>query len=132
MDERYNFLKLLMNKSVDISYNIFGFNNIQPIWGNEFFYELSKCKFGLNLSRGEPVKYYSSNRIASYIANGLPTLIDEKIQYNDFFTNNEIIFYNDIQDLVDKINFYKKNERLRVKIGKNGKKNTLKFLIIKL
>ncbi len=126
-DSRENFIRDLLNKSVNISYNFFGFNNIQPIWGDKFNYELSKCRFGLNLSRGEPVKYYSSNRIASYVANGLPTLIDEKIQFSDFFSNNEMIFYKDIQDLIDKINFYKKNERLRAKIGRNGKKKYFKI-----
>jgi glycosyltransferase involved in cell wall biosynthesis len=126
-DSRESFIRDLLDKSVDISCNFFGFNNIQPIWGDKFNYELSRCRFGLNLSRGEPVKYYSSNRIASYVANGLPTFIDEQIQYSDFFSNNEIIFYKDIQDLIDKINFYKKNERLRVKIGRNGKKKYFKI-----
>jgi glycosyltransferase involved in cell wall biosynthesis len=127
IDERYNFLKLLMSKSQDITYNIFGYNNIQPIWGDEFFKEISKCRFGLNLSRGEPVKYYSSNRIASLMGNGVPTLIDEKIKFSDFFTNNEMIFYKDIYDLIDKVNFYKKNERKRIQIGINGKNKYFKI-----
>jgi len=126
-DERENFLRNLLNTSHDLSCNFFGFNNIQPVWGDKFNFELSKCRFGLNLSRGESVKYYSSNRIASYVANGLPTLIDEKVQYSDFFSTNEMIFYKDIQDLIDKINFYKKNERLRAKIGLNGKKKYFKI-----
>jgi len=121
IDERYNFLKLLMNKSDDITYNIFGFNNIQPIWGDEFIKEISKCRFGLNLSRGHPVKYYSSNRIATLVANGIPTLIDEKIKYRDFFSDNEMIFYKDLNELIDKVNFYKRNEEKRIKIGINGK-----------
>ena len=121
IDERYNFLKLLMSKSDDITYNIFGFNNIQPIWGDEFIKEISKCRFGLNLSRGEPVKYYSSNRIATLVANGLPTLIDEKIKYRDFFSDNEMIFYKDLNELIDKVIFYKRNEEKRIKIGINGK-----------
>jgi glycosyltransferase involved in cell wall biosynthesis len=120
IDERYNFLKLLMRKSEDINYNVFGFNNVQPVWGDEFIKEMSKCRFGLNLSRGEPVKYYSSNRIATLVANGIPTLIDEKVKYSDFFSNNEMIFYKDIYDLIDKVNFYKKNERKRIQIGVNG------------
>ena len=126
-DSRENFVKNLLNKCVDISFNMFGFNNIQPVWGDKFNYEISKCRFGLNLSRGEPIKYYSSNRIASYVANGLPTLIDEKVQFNDFFTNNEMIFYKDVEDLIDKVNFYKKNERLRTKIAINGKQKYFKI-----
>ena len=41
---------------------------------------------GLNLSRGAPTKYYSSNRIASILGNGLLTFIDKKTQLNDFFS----------------------------------------------
>ena len=126
-DSREDFVKNLLNKSVDISFNMFGFNNIQPVWGDKFNYEISKCRFGLNLSRGEPVKYYSSNRIASYVANGLPTLINEKVQFNDFFTNNEMIFYKDVEDLIDKVNFYKKNERLRTNIAINGMQKYFKI-----
>ena len=127
IDERYNFLKLLMSKSNDITYNIFGFNNVQPVWGNKFIKEISKCKFALNLSRGEPIKYYSSNRIASLVANGIPTLIDEKVKFSDFFSNNEMIFYKDIYDLIDKVNYYKKNERKRVQLGINGKNRYFKI-----
>ena len=127
VDERYNFLKLLMRKSDDITYNVFGFNNVQPVWGDEFIKEMSICRFGLNLSRGEPIKYYSSNRIASLVANGIPTLIDEKIKFSDFFSNNEMIFYKDIYDLIDKVNFYKKNERKRIQIGVNGQAKYFKI-----
>jgi hypothetical protein len=126
-DERYNFLKLLMSRSDDLTYNIFGFNNIQPVWGGQFIKEISKCKFALNLSRGQPVKYYSSNRIASLVANGIPTLIDKKVKFNDFFSNKEMIFYEDTYDLIDKVNFYKKNERQRIQIGINGKNKYFKI-----
>jgi glycosyltransferase involved in cell wall biosynthesis len=127
IDERYDFLKLLTSKSNDISYNIFGFNNIQPIWGNEFIKQISKCRFGLNLSRGEPIKYYSSNRIATLVANGMPTLIDEKLKYSDFFSNNEMIFYKNLDDLIDKVKLYKKNEKKRLQIGINGRNKYFKI-----
>lgn len=127
IDERYNFLKLLMSRSDDITYNIFGFNNIQPVWGDQFNKEISKCKFALNLSRGQPIKYYSSNRISSLVANGIPTLIDKKVKFNDFFSNKEMIFYEDTCDLIDKVNFYKKNERQRIQIGINGKNKYFKI-----
>ena len=82
---------------------------------------------GLNLSRGLPTKYYSSNRIASLMGNGLLTFIDKKTQMNDFFNNKEIIFYDNISDLSEKIQFYKKNDKLRRKIAKNGKQKYFKL-----
>jgi spore maturation protein CgeB len=76
---------------------------------------------GLNLSRGLPTKYYSSNRIASLMGNGLLTFIDKNTQLNDIFKKNEIIFYENLDDLADKILFYKKNTSSRKRIAKNGK-----------
>ena len=121
-DSRINFLNTLIKKIDNINYDFYGFENKEPIWGNNFYKALVSSKMGLNLSRGLPTKYYSSNRIASLMGNGLLTFIDRKTQMNDFFTNNEIIFYDNITDLSEKIKFYKKNEKLRIKIARNGKK----------
>jgi len=121
-DSRINFLNTLIKKIDNINYDFYGFENKEPIWGNNFYKALVSSKMGLNLSRGLPTKYYSSNRIASLMGNGLLTFIDRKTQMNDFFTNNEIIFYDNITDLSEKIKFYKQNKKLRIKIARNGKK----------
>ena len=122
IDTRINFLNNLIKKIDNINYDFYGFENKEPIWGDNFYKALVNSKMGLNLSRGLPTKYYSSNRIASLMGNGLLTFIDKKTQMNDFFNNNEIIFYNGINDLSEKIQFYKKNEKSRIKIAKKGKK----------
>ena len=82
---------------------------------------------GLNLSRGKPTKYYSSNRIASIMGNGLLTFIDKRVQMQDFFTQNELVFYDNIEDLAEKVKFYSKNDILRKKIAENGKKKYFKL-----
>jgi glycosyltransferase involved in cell wall biosynthesis len=126
-DSRINFLNNLIKKIDGINYDFYGFENKEPIWGDNFYKALVNSKMGLNLSRGLPTKYYSSNRIASLMGNGLLTFIDIKTQMSDFFNNNEIIFYSGINDLSEKIKFYKKNEKSRVKIAKNGKKKYFKL-----
>ena len=126
-DSRINFLNNLIKKIEGINYDFYGFENKEPIWGDNFYKALVNSKMGLNLSRGLPTKYYSSNRIASLMGNGLLTFIDKKTQMSDFFNNNEIIFYSGINDLSEKIKFYKKNEKSRVKIAKNGKKKYFKL-----
>ena len=126
-DSRVHFLDKLVKKIPNIKYDFYGFENKQPIWGNDFNNALINSKMGLNLSRGKPTKYYSSNRIASIIGNGLLTFIDHEVQMNDFFNRNEIIFYTDINDLSDKIKFYSKNDILRKKIAKNGKNKYFKL-----
>ena len=61
------------------------------------------------------------------MGNGLLTFIDKKTQISDFFNHNEIIFYDNINDLSNKIKFYKKNSDLRKKIAYNGKKKYFKL-----
>ena len=82
---------------------------------------------GLNLSRGKPIKYYSSDRIAQLMGNGLLTFIDQKTKFNDFFSKNEIVFYKDVEDLSYKLNKYKKDTKERRRIAKNGKKYYFKY-----
>ena len=61
------------------------------------------------------------------MGNGLLTFIDRKTQISDFFNQNEIIFYDNINDLSNKIKFYKKNSDLRKKIAYKGKKKYFKL-----
>ena len=127
IDNRVIFLKKLINKIKDIKYDFYGFGKQEPVWGNEFYKSLLNSKMALNLSRGEPTKYYSSNRIASLMGNGLLVFIDKKVKMNDFFNSKEIIFYNNIDDLADKIKFYSRNDKLLKSIAKNGKDKYFKL-----
>ena len=126
-DSRSKFLNRLIKKIPDIICDFYGYDEIQPIWGNQFNNAIINSKMGLNLSRGKPTKHYSSNRIATLIGNGLLTFIDEKVKMDSFFNSKEIVFYSDIDDLADKINFFSKNDVLRKQIAKNGKKKYFKL-----
>ncbi|MDB9956567.1 glycosyltransferase [Candidatus Pelagibacter sp.] len=126
-DNRVKFLDKLVKKISNIKYDFYGFANKQPIWGDDFNNALINSKMALNLSRGKPAKYYSSNRIASVVGNGLLTFIDKNVKMSDFFNNNEMIFYDNIDDLSDKIKFYSTNDKLRKKIAENGKKKYFKL-----
>ena len=45
----------------------------------------------------------------------------------NFFSSKEIVTYNDIDDLADKIKFYKKKDKSRIKIAKKGKSKYFKL-----
>ena len=119
-DEREIFISKLKKKCKNIVFDTYGMFGKQPIWGDSFLNELSNSKMGLNLSRGKPIKYYSSDRLAQLMGNGLLTFIDKKTCYNDFFDKDEMIFYNNLDDLSEKINQYKKDDKLRREIAKKG------------
>ena len=119
-DERVDFIKKI--KDPDIKTNFFGIDK-QPVWGNDFFRNLSLSKMGLNYNRGGPIKYYSSDRICSLISNGLLTFLQTNYSYEDFFENQkEAIYYNTYDDVIEGIKKYSKDYKLRSEIALKGKK----------
>ena len=68
------------------------------------------------------MKYHTSNRIASLVANGIMTFIDKKTKYQDFFDNDEMGFYDGTNDLLNQIEKLNGNINKINKISKNGKK----------
>ncbi len=126
-DDRELFINKLINICNNVRFDIYGMNGVQPIWADQYFKIISNSKMGLNLSRGDPIKYYSSDRITQIIGNGLVTLIDEKTHYRDFFNDDEMIFYSSVDDLADKIHKISKDERSRKLIAKKGKNKYMKY-----
>ena len=126
-DEREIIINDLMKKFPKLNYNFLGIANEKPKWNYDFFEELLKTKMALNLSRGKPLKYTSSNRIAALIGNGIYTFVDEKTKFKDFFNENEVGSYKNLDDLGNKIEKLKSNPSLINKYGKAGRDKYFKF-----
>jgi glycosyltransferase involved in cell wall biosynthesis len=126
-DEREIVINNLMKKFPKINYNFLGIANEKPKWNYDFFEELLKTKMALNLSRGKPLKYTSSNRIAALIGNGIYTFIDKKTNFKDFFNENEVGSYKDLDDLGSKIEKLKSKPNLINKYGKAGRDKYFKL-----
>ncbi|MDA7565271.1 glycosyltransferase [Candidatus Pelagibacter sp.] len=127
-DDREIFINRLIEKNLSIKFDIYGMNNVQPVWGDNFISKIANSSMGLNLSRGKAVKYYSSDRLAQLMGNGLLTFVDIRTKFNELFTDGQLIFYKDIDDLGYKINKYKKDIKKRKLIAKNGRDFYLKNL----
>ncbi len=127
-DDRSKFIeKIIKEADGKINFNILGLYKEEPKWNFELNNEIMKSKIALNLSRGLPAKYYSSNRIATLMGNGCLTAIDERVKYSHFFNKNEILIYKNSKDLINKIMKIKDNTKLLKKISKNGKKKYFKI-----
>ena len=125
-DKRSIFIDDLKDRNPNIKFDLYGLDNKQPIWSDDYKIALKKSKMALNLSQGKPSKFYSSDRIAQLVANGILTFIDARTKLNKLFKNDEVVFYNSIDDLTKKIDFYLNNKTLRNKIAKRGKEKYLK------
>jgi len=126
-EERTIFIEKLIEKSPNIIFDIYGYKKREPIWSEDFYHSINMSKMGLNLSRGKPIKYATSNRIASLVGNGLLTFIDKKTQLNHFLNSNEVVFYENIDDLSNKLNFFKNNDAIRKEYAKRGKEKYFRY-----
>ena len=61
------------------------------------------------------------------MGNGILPFIDEKIQYQDFFNNDEIITYKNIDDLLIKLEKIISNKKELVRRSKNAKKSYFSY-----
>ena len=60
-------------------------------------------------------------------SSNLETLFHRIVLTNNFFNNNEIVSYNNLNDLSNKIKKYSNNDKLRQKIAKNGRNKYFKY-----
>ncbi len=126
-DERELFINKLVNITPNIRFDLYGMNNNQPIWADDYRIAISKSKIGINLSQGKPTKYYSSDRFSQLIGNGLLVMIDQKTQIGNFFNKDEIVQYKNINDLSEKIIKYSNDDKLRKSIAKKGREKYFKY-----
>ena len=126
-DDRENFINKILLKSQDVRFDLYGMNNRQPIWADDFINAISQSKIGLNLSQGKAAKYYSSDRFAQLIGNGLLLMIDKNTKFNHFFNNDEIVMYKSLNDLTEQIQKYTHDDKLRKNIAKKGYDKYFKY-----
>ena len=127
-DEREKFINELVSNLPQSKFALFGLNNFEPIWGSNYYDYLSKTKMALNISRGKYQNKYSSDRISSLIGNGLLVFLNEKTNFHKILNSNDVVYYKNKKDLLDKIKFYNNNDNARIKIAKSGYLKYHKFM----
>jgi hypothetical protein len=131
-DEREKFINELISEIPKCKFAIFGLNNFEPIWGSNYYHYLSKTKMALNISRGRYQNLYSSDRISSLIGNGLLVFLNEKTNFHKILSSYDVVYYKNKKDLLNKIKFYSKNDKARIKIAKSGHSKYHKFMSNKI
>jgi hypothetical protein len=118
-DERYDFISYLNNNLKGYKIYFPGFDNVQPIWGLNFYKALFNSKITINYSRGKFKNLYSSDRISSLIGNGCFVLNEKQNFFYKKFNNRELVNFKNKSDLVHKIKYFLRNEKLIKTIAKN-------------
>lgn len=118
-DERYDFINYLHYNLRDYKCYFPGFDNVQPVWGKNFYKALNNSLITINYSRGKFKKFYSSDRLSSLIGNGCFVLNEKKNFFCKKFSNTELVNFKNRKDLLNKIKYYLKNKNLTKIVAKN-------------
>lgn len=96
-------------------------------WGLGMYKVLAQSKIVINRHIGTSGDYANNMRLYEATGMGAMLITDKKKNLNEIFqVGREVVDYLNARDLLEKINYYLKNEAEREKIAKSGQIRTLK------
>ena len=118
--ERRQFLERLTAALPDANLGIFGSLGNPLVFGVEKERILADSRMALNLNRQNDVELYSSDRIAQLTGNGLVVLTPEAKGFEQLYSRDEVVYFNELDDLVDQVRRLKADDATAVKIARAG------------
>ena len=120
--KRRQFLQTFLQRARQASIKVgcFGAQGFPPVRGSQFIETLSRSPMSLSIGRIIDVKWYTSDRIGQLTGNGLLTFSSEVLDFRTLYSDNELVYFKDEDDLINKIIYFKNNEQERQRIAKNG------------
>ncbi len=88
--------------------------------GADYQNACEQSAMGLSVSHINDVYLYQSDRLAHIVGNGALAFLEGRSGYKDFFNDDEMAFYETVDELYDKIKFYLNNPVSRQKVAKAG------------
>jgi len=129
-DPREETLNLIGERLFNIRFSCNVHSEMGGLWGADYMDTIGRSKCGLNLSRDregplslagpEDLYVYSSDRVANLTGNGALTFTHRKYSLDRLFSDDEMIFYDSNEDLINKIAHFLENEDGRRRIARNG------------
>lgn len=113
----------LLNRQ-QINFQIVGSFGKPAIYGAGYYELLSRSQMGLSYSRSNDMPLYASDRIAQLTGNGLLTFSPKITDFQKLYSNDEIVYFENLADLVEKVVFYKNNPTKSQKIAQAGYQKT--------
>ena len=102
---------------------------VEHVWGWQFMAALARSKIGLNLSskptpflqgNGSDTYFYSSDRVALLMGNGLLTFAERGFCLSELYGNHRLIEFEDTAELVDKVAYFSRKDEERRAIAERG------------
>lgn len=118
--EKLEVCDTIKSRLPDLRFDIRGLYGVPGVYGSELFDVLARAKMGLNISKRNNVYLYTSDRMAQTMGCGLLTFVDKRARYDTIFGPDELVTYDGIDDLLAKIDRFRRNDAERRAIAEAG------------
>ena len=120
--QRGAFLSQVLDQTPTLRWKTAGCFGEPRIFGATYHEALNKSKFGINMAQWVPNEYhlYASNRLAQMTGNGLLTFNQDFVGLPKLFSDKEIVSFDSVDELVEKLHHYHANPDEAVAIAKAG------------
>jgi hypothetical protein len=107
-------------KLPDLKFDVRGLYGVPRVYGAEVFRVMANAKMGLNISKRNDIYLYSSDRMSQLMGLGVLPLVDRRTRFDEIFGPDELVTYDGVDDLVGKIDHFRKHDGERKRIAENG------------
>jgi hypothetical protein len=119
--ERQAFLRHLQQETAAFLRSSFrGCLGNGPLTGQGYLEFLAQSRMALNFSRRNDVELYSSDRLAQLTGNGLLTFCPRIPKMGQLFGEDELVYFETVDDLLEKIKYFHEHDDARIRIAENG------------
>lgn len=118
--EKERISKTIQSSLPDVRFALRGILGMPEVRGAEMMTLMNDSKMGLNISQRNDVFHYSSDRMSLLMGNGLLTFTHRGARFEDFFSDNELAYFDSDEELLDKIKWFHSHDLERKKTAQNG------------
>jgi hypothetical protein len=119
-DDRIRLAQAALQRLPNLRADIRGIRGSNAVRGAAYLDAMANARMGLSISRPDDIHLYASDRMSQLLGNGLLTFISRTTGFQDLFGDDQIAFYDGLEELVDKLDFFARHDRQRQEIAKAG------------
>jgi hypothetical protein len=119
-DERLRFVETVLRQLPALRADLRGAPDRPSVRGAAFLEALANARMALSISRPDTVYLYASDRMSQLLGNGLLTFVARSTGFQDLFGEDEIAFYDGVDELIDKLAFFASHDAERRRTAEAG------------
>jgi hypothetical protein len=119
-DERLVPLRTALARLPALRADIRGVPGRPPLRGAAYLEAMCNARMGLSISRPNDLYLYASDRLSQLLGSGLLTFLSVASGFTDLFREDHVAFYEDLEELVEKLDFFARHDDARRRVAESG------------